>query len=52
MPGGTAEGTNANAMRNRLLFGYELRNCGSYSGIWYVKSMFAIRAPVTVFVMM
>jgi hypothetical protein len=29
----------ADAMRNRLLFGYELRNCGSYSGIWYVKSI-------------
>ena len=29
----------ADAMRNRLLFGYELRDCGSYSGIWYIKSI-------------
>ena len=29
----------ADAMRNRLLFGYELRECGSYSGTWYIKSI-------------
>ena len=29
----------ADAIRNRLLFGYELRDCGSYSGIWYIKSI-------------
>ena len=34
-----AEQAIADAMRNRLLFGYELRECGSYSGTWYMKSI-------------
>ena len=27
------------AVRNRLLFGFLLENCGTYSGMWYVKTL-------------